>query len=633
MRDRTGKRRFRPLRPGRLLPAHRRTYASRPADRYIECDSSLLTEISEIVLNGKDRALRVKQLGAENLNGDSVATEPAPDTEVYGVLVGRREASRLRIHSFRGLEISLARNRWGFFSEESRRSFAGLLARIRWDPDLSGLEPVGWFRSQKKATLSLSLIDLEIFNQFFGEPWQIGLVLQPGASVRARFFLRERDRSLRPQSGFRDVVIRRNAEQTGVLVDRHPARETAFAPELPDLPEFPVPSPGGSRKYKPLATLAAFLAAAAVGAGFWWLLRSANRPPQHPAAPPVTSRSASPGDQRAQALWSQWQNELKRQQPTGPDSLQDGLPPDPAAAPPSGTGAPPLVPPGNGYGSERRRPAADDTAPPPPKPLSALAAPRHSEPDLRRTPETTAADAPLSRRPPASPPAAPPAPREKPNGISESNPTSTPARSASPVWTASNAGSGAASAPLPKVPAPASAPAPVPAPGPSSPAAPSNPSNRLKPLPAAVVPQTAPVHPAAAKPPPIVPSAPSSGRLIWTGRLHKNEYLTFEGGHVSEGSFSGALPGKPVALSVSPGNLTKNGLVIYTDRKPADSITQEAPGPGNGWNRTTLEWAPDRANDLEVVEAPGPSNGWKKLVLRVKNSRAAIIRIDWTAVP
>lgn len=87
------------------------------------------------------------------------------------------------------------------------------------------------------------------------------------------------------------------------------------------------------------------------------------------------------------------------------------------------------------------------------------------------------------------------------------------------------------------------------------------------------------------------PAVPSSGLLMWTGKLEKGGLITINGDRASSGAISqGALPGVPVAIQV----------------EPADAVG--------------------------VAEAPGPGNGWKRVVLRSRVNRAVVVTIRWNTL-
>jgi hypothetical protein len=127
-------------------------------------------------------------------------------------------------------------------------------------------------------------------------------------------------------------------------------------------------------------------------------------------------------------------------------------------------------------------------------------------------------------------------------------------------------------------------------------------------------------------------TGPTSGRLIWTGRLQQTGAITIEGRNATGGTVEGELPGRPVRVSVSPGDLSSDGLVLYTSNPQYRNNVVEPPGPQNGWNKTVYEPNAKRANDVTVAEPPGPQNGWKRLVLRSRNTKISVIVVDWSVI-
>jgi len=136
----------------------------------------------------------------------------------------------------------------------------------------------------------------------------------------------------------------------------------------------------------------------------------------------------------------------------------------------------------------------------------------------------------------------------------------------------------------------------------------------------------------AVSPPAAVSVTPAFGRLIWTGRLQKSGTVIIDGASVSTGSLSGELPGKPVRFSVWPGDLTNDGIVLYTANLQGASRALESAGPQNGWNKTVYMFNPHRASDITVVELPASNNAWKRLVLRSKNPRISVIVVEWALI-
>jgi hypothetical protein len=131
---------------------------------------------------------------------------------------------------------------------------------------------------------------------------------------------------------------------------------------------------------------------------------------------------------------------------------------------------------------------------------------------------------------------------------------------------------------------------------------------------------------------PRVPAAPSSGRVIWIGRLQKNQPVTINGRNSSTGTIIGELPARAFKFSISPGDLSSDGIVLYSANMQYANSVVEPPGAQNGWNKTVYTWNPKFANDISIDEGPAAQNGWNRMVLRSKNPKISVIVIDWTAV-
>lgn len=610
-------------------------------DGYIECLSSVLARIAE-GSSGPSQVntrLHLKFEIGGSLIGKRLAMNygkpgPGDNPRSIGVLLGRREPSRLLIVSYRPMSCWPPGDENRSLSEQWDRSFGGLVARIRWDPKLSGLQPVGWYRAEPDASLSLSRRDLDLFNRFFPEQWQIGLILKSGESATAgRIFLRELDRSIRPEAGFQDFVVQRDAERPRVVV----------APPSKAVAPSSWPGSAGShhseKRSQFLWPAAALLAAAGIVGGAWWSLHPAVKPipralSQAPSAIPDVKQEAT---QKADAIWQQWQKEAAQSQSDSPQpsdgdaaSLHQDAPADigrdPGALPsvndlPASTNAPAstdapasaavLRPPAKearvdrlqAQSGKQGRPQAQSGKQNQPRQLDRVE--RQQTPRTFRPPDAAARAGIVADIAP------PTGDRLATLGGSSAAPRQTEIASPPPVSAPSHTDAAPMIAPI----SPARTIPPPTAPVVSSPPA-------QPPTTTASVRRT-PVETATAAP------VPASGRLIWTGRLKKNELLVFEAGKPSVGSSTGSLPGKPVSVSVSPGDLTHDGIVIYSAVKPRPGSTQEAPGPQNGWNKTVRDWDPNRATDVEVVEAPGPQNGWKRLVLRSRKSRDSVIMVEW----
>ena len=122
--------------------------------------------------------------------------------EVAGVLFGVQRDSGIRILTWRPVPCEYALGPTLQLSERDRGDLRRLIDSAAVDPDLEGLKAVGWFLSHTRSDVFLSPSDLEIFNEFFPEPWQATLVVRPSQTgvALAGFFVREADGALKSDS-------------------------------------------------------------------------------------------------------------------------------------------------------------------------------------------------------------------------------------------------------------------------------------------------------------------------------------------------------------------------------------------------------------------------------------------------
>src|SRR5258708_22026670 len=193
----------------------------------VECPAALLEEICEATLAESAQQPHVAvefnaPLFGKNLDINYRVPFRHKRVEVCGVLFGNREETRVQIRDFRRLVLEDDFEQSAALAERERLALAALIAGTRADPELPGIEPVGWLRADPKNHLTLSKRDLDIFQYFFNEPWQLALMLRPVRSgpARARFILRKADGSICPASGIRDVIVSPAAESPVVRVER-----------------------------------------------------------------------------------------------------------------------------------------------------------------------------------------------------------------------------------------------------------------------------------------------------------------------------------------------------------------------------------------------------------------------------
>jgi proteasome lid subunit RPN8/RPN11 len=143
-------------------------------------------------------------------------------------------------------------------------------------------------------------------------------------------------------------------------------------------------------------------------------------------------------------------------------------------------------------------------------------------------------------------------------------------------------------------------------------------------------PPAAPPAFTSAAPRPTTATSAASGRFIWTGKLLKSSRLVIEGGRASSGVLNGALPPGAARVNAYPGDLTAQGMTLFTPDSRYAHPKTEAAGAQNGWNRTTYTLDVKRAGAIRIVEQPGPQNGYK-LVLQSEAAKVSVVVIEWRA--
>lgn len=179
----------------------------------VECQWSLLEELNGLVQDGFRKLSR-------------------GGVEVGGLLYGRRSENLVRILAWRPIECEHSRGPGFILSNNDKQSLVRQIEESERDPNLQVLEPIGWFVSHTRASVSMTEDDLEIFNRFFPEPWQITLVVHPvkGGPSQAGFFQREMDGGVQRDKCYREFPIQGSrialpptTGETRTAVKRRPA--------------------------------------------------------------------------------------------------------------------------------------------------------------------------------------------------------------------------------------------------------------------------------------------------------------------------------------------------------------------------------------------------------------------------
>ncbi len=151
--------------------------------------------------------------------------------EVGGVLYGTREERLVKVTAMREIACEHARGPTFHLSDNDRAALTAQLARDKEDSRLAGQQVVGWFLSHTRSDVTLQQSDLDTYNGFFPEPWQVTMVVHPGrtGTMRAGFFVREPDGSVKGERSYQEFNF--PDRMAGVLDrpprERRPAVEAA----------------------------------------------------------------------------------------------------------------------------------------------------------------------------------------------------------------------------------------------------------------------------------------------------------------------------------------------------------------------------------------------------------------------
>ncbi len=130
--------------------------------------------------------------------------------EVAGVLFGVRGDDGIRILTWRPIACEHAQGESLSLSFNDRMNLAVQLELARQNADLKDLRPLGFFISHLREGVSLSASDLEIYNGFFPDTWQVALVICPKGSghAEAGFFVREAEDKLQAEASYHCFDLR-----------------------------------------------------------------------------------------------------------------------------------------------------------------------------------------------------------------------------------------------------------------------------------------------------------------------------------------------------------------------------------------------------------------------------------------
>jgi len=131
------------------------------------------------------------------------------ERETGGVLYGIHESGRTRILTCRPLQCEHAMGSGFVLSQKDEKRLAHLISAPATDPELKGLQALGWYHSHLRSKIFLSERDRQIHFRHFDAPFQIALVIRPESErpARAGFFFREATGEFRTESSYEEFAI------------------------------------------------------------------------------------------------------------------------------------------------------------------------------------------------------------------------------------------------------------------------------------------------------------------------------------------------------------------------------------------------------------------------------------------
>jgi hypothetical protein len=536
-------------------------------------------------------------------------THAATDAEATGLLLGTRDETGVRVLAFRRFVPKRSLGRFGELSDSDRDAVARLIAGPPAEGELYGLEALGWFRAQPRRDLTLAEWELDLLNEFFKQPRQLGMVLRPAGvgPARARFYVRESGEFR--MNTYRELTVPVSPDSHMVAIEPqaarpHPsARPVAWPPQPLAIPPEPALATSPGRPWRRwIWRTASAVATTALVIGYW--LISSPRDQVHR----IAAQTPSSADDRQTRPLPPEALDISPNRPNG-DLAEIARSADRWDADEDSRYARRIAELNKQLKElEDQNPQLKEFGTSLSKPPDNAKTPENAKaPENAKTPESTKAPEKLSA------PQREIAARDA--GRSERTAPIRPPETAQsrPLR------------PLPSLPSSVINAKPVEL------AAPPLVAREATPMPASALPQaitvTPPPRPLPKTPPAVVPS---SGTLIWTGRLRKNATVILDGKNASLGALVGALPGRPIQFRVYPGDLTDNGILVFTASSQDARRGWDAPGPQNGWNRVIFEFDPRAASGVEVEESPTPGNGWRRIVLRCTNPRLSVIYVKWS---
>jgi hypothetical protein len=117
----------------------------------------------------------------------------ASGEEVGGILLGNRMGDALQVLAWRPIIRTSGSDALFVLDTREESLLRRLIASIRGDATLRGMEVLGWFRSRIRGEARISDTDLDLHKRIFNKDWQFCMVVRPSNQrpAQANLFLRD----------------------------------------------------------------------------------------------------------------------------------------------------------------------------------------------------------------------------------------------------------------------------------------------------------------------------------------------------------------------------------------------------------------------------------------------------------
>ncbi len=112
---------------------------------------------------------------------------PHGGMEVAGLLFGETSEGSIRLKAFRAIECEHASGPSFVLSARDLERLQTQLTTLKTDPELSGLEPVGWFVAHTRSPFEMTEREAAWINQFFPAGLRVAVLVKPERFQATRF--------------------------------------------------------------------------------------------------------------------------------------------------------------------------------------------------------------------------------------------------------------------------------------------------------------------------------------------------------------------------------------------------------------------------------------------------------------